>query len=137
MAFVCVNPSGEECIFDEYPTWFLKFWVTSGDEHNCVELPKGTIKKLIGRDMSWKDKPVELKESIKTIEPHFGYYLARNKNGELNLFICHKPILDEEGNWWNGNEKNPNYGIPLEYNGMTKYKQVTFENSPIEIEFSF
>ena len=27
----------------------------------CVELPKGNIKKLIGRELSWEDEPVELK----------------------------------------------------------------------------
>lgn len=29
---------------------------------NAVELPKGSIKKLIGRDLTWEDEPVELKE---------------------------------------------------------------------------
>lgn len=28
---------------------------------NGIELPKGTIKKLIGRELTWKDEPVELK----------------------------------------------------------------------------
>ena len=28
---------------------------------NRIYLPKGTIKKLIGRDLTWKDDPVELK----------------------------------------------------------------------------
>lgn len=27
-----------------------------------VKLPKGSIKKLIGRDLDWQDEPVELKE---------------------------------------------------------------------------
>lgn len=27
-----------------------------------VELPRGTIKKLIGRKLKWEDEPVELKE---------------------------------------------------------------------------
>lgn len=27
-----------------------------------IELPKGTIKKLIGRDLTWEDEPVEIKE---------------------------------------------------------------------------
>lgn len=26
-----------------------------------IELPKGSIKKLIGRDLDWNDEPVELK----------------------------------------------------------------------------
>lgn len=27
----------------------------------CCYLPKGSIKKLIGKELSWKDEPVELK----------------------------------------------------------------------------
>lgn len=27
-----------------------------------ISLPKGSIKKLIGRDLTWEDNPVELKE---------------------------------------------------------------------------
>ena len=29
---------------------------------NVVKLPKGTVKKLIGRDLAWEDKPIKLKE---------------------------------------------------------------------------
>ena len=29
----------------------------------CIEIPQGSIKKLIGRELSWNDKPVELKEN--------------------------------------------------------------------------
>jgi hypothetical protein len=35
------------------------FWHDCGG--NCVELPQGTIKKLIGRELTWDDNPVELK----------------------------------------------------------------------------
>lgn len=34
------------------------FWYDCGG--NCVELPKGSIKKLIGRELNWSDEPVEL-----------------------------------------------------------------------------
>ena len=27
-----------------------------------VELPKGSVEKLLGKKLSWKDEPVELKE---------------------------------------------------------------------------
>ena len=27
-----------------------------------IELPQGTIKKLIGRELTWNDEPVKLKE---------------------------------------------------------------------------
>jgi hypothetical protein len=33
-----------------------------GDVEMSIELPKGSIKKLIGRDLTWEDEPVELKE---------------------------------------------------------------------------
>lgn len=48
-------------------------WYPEHDERNddtgdpyylgySIELPKGTISKLIGRGLSWEDEPVELKE---------------------------------------------------------------------------
>ena len=33
-----------------------------GNEDSEVFLPKGTIKKLIGRELTWENEPVELKE---------------------------------------------------------------------------
>lgn len=42
-------PTGSEC----------KLWVRSyGDS---IILPKGSIKKLIGRELKWEDDPVEIK----------------------------------------------------------------------------
>lgn len=34
------------------------YWWLGGE---CIELPQGSIKKLIGRDLTWEDEPVELK----------------------------------------------------------------------------
>ena len=31
------------------------------DKDECVELPKGSIEKLIGKELSWKDEPVKFK----------------------------------------------------------------------------
>lgn len=37
-------------------------WHTVFDHHNSrIILPKGSIKKLIGRELSWKDEPVKFK----------------------------------------------------------------------------
>lgn len=47
-----------EWIFEYKPERASDFWYDTGD---CVELPKGSIKKLIGRDLTWDDDPVELK----------------------------------------------------------------------------
>lgn len=61
MAWIAVNKNGKEVIFDFKPERYNDFfWVVDvGDD---VYLPKGSIKKLIGRDLTWEDNPVELKE---------------------------------------------------------------------------
>ena len=78
MAFVTVSKSGLECVFNKKPIRKKDFWHPSvigqtstlniwGDEEyedlydDWVDLPKGSIKKLIGRELSWSDEPVELK----------------------------------------------------------------------------
>ena len=63
MAQVAVNKDGTEIIADfelkkskENGIWYID------DFENCpIILPKGSIKKLIGKELSWKDKPIELK----------------------------------------------------------------------------
>ena len=45
--------------FEPY-RWNDFFWVEdTGDD---MYLPKGTIKKLIGRELNWQDDPVKLKK---------------------------------------------------------------------------
>ena len=61
MAWVAVDKNGDEVIFDFEPhRWNDSFWAE--DFGDYIYLPKGTIKKLIGRDLIWSDEPVELKE---------------------------------------------------------------------------
>lgn len=61
MAWVAVHKNGDEVIFDFKPYRYNDFfWVV--DDGDDIYIPKGTIKKLIGRDLTWKDEPVELKE---------------------------------------------------------------------------
>lgn len=77
MAFATVDKSGLECLFNEKPIRRKDFWYPSvigqtytlndwGDEEcenlydDWINLPKGSIKKLIGRELSWDDEPVEL-----------------------------------------------------------------------------
>ncbi len=79
MAFVAVSKSGLERLFSKKPIRKKDFWYPSiigqtctlndwGDEEyedlydDWIALPKGSIKKLIGRELSWEDEPVELKE---------------------------------------------------------------------------
>jgi hypothetical protein len=63
MTWVAVNKDGSELVF--YPrairNEILGVW-DSYDTYGSgeVELPKGSIKKLIGRELTWEDEPVEL-----------------------------------------------------------------------------
>ncbi len=66
MAWIAVNKDGEEKIFECKPergiTTMSKIHLwTYNLGYDSVPLPKGTIKKLIGRDMVWEDEPIELK----------------------------------------------------------------------------
>ena len=68
MAWVAVDKDGSERIFEQKPRRFAQcVWVSTHNDYrnrfyDFVELPKGSIKKLIGRELSWSDEPVELKE---------------------------------------------------------------------------
>ena len=62
MAWVAVDKDGRECIYQFRPkrrgNQFIPIYAYS----MWLALPKGSIKKLIGRDLDWNDEPVELKE---------------------------------------------------------------------------
>lgn len=78
MAWVAVDKDGQEGIFTFKPYrkdynrslyklyeptyWSDKDASKYGNEDTEIKLPKGTIKKLIGKDLTWEDNPVELKE---------------------------------------------------------------------------
>ena len=63
MAWVAVDKDGEEYIYEHKPSRDKILMVyLNVEETNYVTLPKGSIKKLIGRDLTWEDNPVELKE---------------------------------------------------------------------------
>ena len=71
MAWLCEDQEGDELVFNEEPTRFLsdqtglKYWwhsgfITKDFRHNPVSLPSGSIQKLIGRELTWEDSPVEI-----------------------------------------------------------------------------
>lgn len=69
MAWVAVYKNGKECVFSHKPRRYkgLDVWCDEQYEGGIfydteIPLPKGSIKKLIGRDLYWSDEPVELKE---------------------------------------------------------------------------
>lgn len=60
-------------------------------------------------------------------------WIARRKSGNLYLFF-NKPSLSEHNKWFvftNGNHCYVDTGIKID---ASEYKEVTFENSPQEIE---
>ena len=63
MAYLCVDNSGEY-IADEHPTRAWDVWVgwknVYGESCTLISLPKGTIKTLIGKEMTWEDEPYEM-----------------------------------------------------------------------------
>lgn len=75
MAWVAVDKDGIEAIFLQYPKrtgydrtklyipYEETFW-SDDDGYFCsrISMPKGSIKKLIGKDLDWSNEPVELKE---------------------------------------------------------------------------
>ena len=61
MAWLAVDKNGDEYIYSYKPYRDCckgEIWLLDGD---YVKLPKGSIKKLIGRDLTWDDDTVELK----------------------------------------------------------------------------
>lgn len=73
MAWLCVDEDGDETmIFDNKPKRDASptcggYW-SRNEENDCcnVDLPKGTIKKLIGKELTWESEPYELKDNIKS-----------------------------------------------------------------------
>ena len=70
MAFVAVDKDGTETIYFRKPfrggkKYHDGLWLPSKeerDEQTYINLPPGSIAKLIGRELTWADDPVELKD---------------------------------------------------------------------------
>ena len=72
MAYLCVDKMGGELISDEYPERGFRGWNgwrdVYGESCTLISLPKGTIKTLIGREMTWEDEPYEMPLNMFTKE---------------------------------------------------------------------
>lgn len=68
MAWVAVNENGDEYIYEAMPErcfgwqWVPTFCEYQDRIYESIKLPKGSIKKLIGRELFWDDEPAELLE---------------------------------------------------------------------------
>lgn len=63
-AYLAVEPSGAELIFSEPPcridAYSICEWYNNSNSSQCVYVPRGTIKKITGRTITWKDEPIKL-----------------------------------------------------------------------------
>lgn len=62
MAYLAVSKGGYEYIFEVKPFRTLGDTWDVAQPYSGFRIPKGSIKKLIGRKLTWEDEPVELKE---------------------------------------------------------------------------
>ena len=67
MAYLCVNKDGQELICKNNPKrcnsdWEDDDYLGMGEHYVWYDLnlPKGSIEKLIGKTLTWEDEPVEI-----------------------------------------------------------------------------
>lgn len=61
MAYLAVDLDGTEKIFVDAPHRDDDYW-ESDSVSDGIEIPHGSIRKLIREDLTWENEPVELKE---------------------------------------------------------------------------
>ena len=61
MAWVAVDKNKKECVYDDKPIRSDEcFYLKYSNGEGFVDIPNGSIKKLIGYELTWNDEPVEL-----------------------------------------------------------------------------
>ena len=62
MAWLAVDKNGTECIFSEMPHQYLRMnvWASDNDDDG-INIPEGTIEKILGYKLTWDDEPIEIK----------------------------------------------------------------------------
>lgn len=58
--WLAVDKSKSEYLYDYIPSRSKKWnvWETQNSDEHMIKLPKGTIKKIIGRKLTWADEAV-------------------------------------------------------------------------------
>ena len=63
-AYLAVESNGNELIFSEPPCRIDEHstcgWFCSSNSSQCVSVPRGTIKKITGKTITWEDEPIKL-----------------------------------------------------------------------------
>lgn len=68
VCWLAVDKNGDEYVYQEKPVREKSLWdtvkVIEGEynDTDCVELPKGTIKRMLGKELTWEDDCIELRE---------------------------------------------------------------------------
>lgn len=61
MAWLAVDLNGEEYIYEYKPLRDFNYnSFKSNNDRDYIQLPQGTIEKIIGRVLTWDDEPVEI-----------------------------------------------------------------------------
>ena len=60
MAWLAVNDSGVEAVYENKPCRNDENGYFSPVNGHYVTIPRGSIQKLIGRELTWDDEPVEI-----------------------------------------------------------------------------
>lgn len=71
MVYLSVTEKGKELLHESRPTrrsrhsesYIDNYWYNYYDPFDTIEIPKGTIKHLIGRELTFEDKPVCLSKN--------------------------------------------------------------------------
>lgn len=68
-----------QCEIDPFCQSVLKYYFPKVEDHNsAIVLPKGTIRRLTGRDLKWEDDPISLKSVIEGL-PHVDIEFYKQK----------------------------------------------------------
>ena len=63
-AYLAVEPNGNELIFSEPPCRIDEYstcgWFCNSNSSQCVSVPRGTIKKITEKTITWEDEPIKL-----------------------------------------------------------------------------
>ena len=62
MAWVAVDRVGRNLVSEMKPERLGSCWENPDYYENVVYLPEGSVEKLIGRELTWNDEPVNLEE---------------------------------------------------------------------------
>lgn len=83
--WLAVDSDGTECVYSEEPHRTNRPWCGEVWDGDCTQLPKGTIKSILRRKLTWEDEAVMVNDD---------YMTARAKQDEINYKYQNSSIGD-------------------------------------------